>query len=476
MSDGSTPHKANAETDVVDETARPSRKRRTGLWLGIGVPGVLVVAGVVVSSLVLIAPGVAVAGTPVGFHTAGAAADAISQRLDQAEVQIGDITVTGEELGADIDAMAAAKSAYEEYPLWNVSGWNAGDAGAPDVTIDVDKATETLSERAPDLFVEPTDAQVKYADGAFTAVADKAGSGPDFDQIAADLGSALAADDDEIAVDATKVEVPATTQVDAAKKEAKKLNGLASDGGFYVGDELAVPVGTEQLGAWLTVEPDGEGSFTVTADAGKIQKTVDTLPGKVDREAQDATQIVNSSGEVLSGDDGQDGWKLTSTEGVADTVAKQLEELAAKEDGKGTLKVELQAETVEHTVTKLERTLEVDLGALQAYAKENGKVVRTFPVSPGKAGSETDQGNFAVYTKLDVQDMGNPDTSQSPYYYTPDVPYVMYFNGSEGFHGTYWHNEFGKQPMSHGCVNLSVSDAAWLFDWTPIGTEVSVHS
>ncbi len=468
MSDGSAPHDAAAETEVVDETTQPRRRRRTGLWLGIGIPGALVVVGAVVSSLVLIAPGVAVAGTPIGFHTAGAAADAISQRLAQAEVRIGDVTVTGEELGADIDAMEAATQAYEEYPLWKVSGWNAGDAGAPDVAIDVQKATETLAERAPDLFVKPTDAQVTYADGAFQAVADKAGSGPDFDQIAADLGEALAADDDEIAVDATKVEVPATTQVDAAKKQAEKLNAMAKEGGFYVGDEVAVPVGAEQLGAWLTVEPDGDGAFTVTADAAKIQKTVDALPGKVDREAQDATQIVNSSGDVLEGGEGQDGWKLTSTDGIAEKLSAALE--------KGTNKVELQAETVEHTVTKLERTLEVDLGALQAYAKENGKVVRTFAVSPGKAGSETDQGNYAVYTKLDMQNMGNPDTTKAPYYYTPDVPYVMYFNGSEGFHGTYWHNEFGKQPMSHGCVNLSVGDAAWLFDWTPIGTEVWVHA
>ena len=379
--------------------------------------------------------------------------------------------------------MEAATQAYEEYPLWKVSGWNAGDADAPDVAIDVQKATETLAERAPDLFVEPTDAQVTYADGSFQAVADKAGSGPDFDQIAADLGEALAADDDEIAVDATKVEVPATTPVDAAKKQAEWLNNeLAKAGGFYVGDELAVPVGAKQLGAWLSVEPDGDGAFTVTADAAKIQKTVDALPGKIDREAQDATQIVNSSGDVLEGGEGQDGWKLTSTDGIAEKLAGELENLATKakkgtaESKKAELKVELQAETVEHTVTKLERTLEVDLGALQAYAKENGKVVRTFAVSPGKAGSETDQGNYAVYTKLDMQNMGNPDTTKAPYYYTPDVPYVMYFNGSEGFHGTYWHNEFGKQPMSHGCVNLSVGDAAWLFDWTPIGTDVWVHA
>ncbi|MCC6957641.1 MAG: L,D-transpeptidase, partial [Anaerolineales bacterium] len=30
-------------------------------------------------------------------------------------------------------------------------------------------------------------------------------------------------------------------------------------------------------------------------------------------------------------------------------------------------------------------------------------------------------------------------------------------------------------PMSHGCVNLSPTDSAWLFDFASVGTIVSVH-
>jgi hypothetical protein len=32
--------------------------------------------------------------------------------------------------------------------------------------------------------------------------------------------------------------------------------------------------------------------------------------------------------------------------------------------------------------------------------------------------------------------------------------------------GTTWHDRFGT-PVSHGCVNLSLADARWLFDWAP---------
>jgi lipoprotein-anchoring transpeptidase ErfK/SrfK len=41
-------------------------------------------------------------------------------------------------------------------------------------------------------------------------------------------------------------------------------------------------------------------------------------------------------------------------------------------------------------------------------------------------------------------------------------------------HGTYWHQNFGF-PMSHGCVNYTITDAAWLFDFASVGTVVYIH-
>jgi lipoprotein-anchoring transpeptidase ErfK/SrfK len=64
--------------------------------------------------------------------------------------------------------------------------------------------------------------------------------------------------------------------------------------------------------------------------------------------------------------------------------------------------------------------------------------------------------------------------SGADYYYLPNVPHVMYFYGGYGLHGTYWHNNFGT-PMSHGCVNLSQTDAEWLYNWASVGTKVVTH-
>ncbi len=41
----------------------------------------------------------------------------------------------------------------------------------------------------------------------------------------------------------------------------------------------------------------------------------------------------------------------------------------------------------------------------------------------------------------------------------------MYFDNGISLHGTYWHDLFGYR-QSHGCVNLTISDARYLFDWT----------
>jgi lipoprotein-anchoring transpeptidase ErfK/SrfK len=41
----------------------------------------------------------------------------------------------------------------------------------------------------------------------------------------------------------------------------------------------------------------------------------------------------------------------------------------------------------------------------------------------------------------------------------------MYFDSAISLHGTYWHDGFGYRH-SHGCVNMSITDAGWVFDWT----------
>ncbi|KAA9145423.1 L,D-transpeptidase, partial [Microbacterium lushaniae] len=102
---------------------------------------------------------------------------------------------------------------------------------------------------------------------------------------------------------------------------------------------------------------------------------------------------------------------------------------------------------------------------------ENDQVVQSWAMSSGLPGSPTLPGSFRIGWKTPMQDMG---CFPGAPYCTENVPWVSYFNGDQAFHGAYWHNNFGN-VMSHGCVNLPVNAAKFIYDWAPQGTQVSVH-
>jgi hypothetical protein len=117
----------------------------------------------------------------------------------------------------------------------------------------------------------------------------------------------------------------------------------------------------------------------------------------------------------------------------------------------------------------------VSISAQSMWAYEAGELVTSSWVSTGTADvpeTVTPVGSWSVLAKFDVQDMEG--TISDEYYFVDDVPYVMYFdNGGNAIHGTYWHSNFGT-PMSHGCVNLPLDIAAWMYAWAPVGTAVTV--
>lgn len=115
-----------------------------------------------------------------------------------------------------------------------------------------------------------------------------------------------------------------------------------------------------------------------------------------------------------------------------------------------------------------ERWIDVDLSEQRLYAYEGDTLVNSFIVSTGTWQTPTVTGSYKVWVKLRSAPMSGPG------YYLPDVPYIMYFYGDYGIHGTYWHNNFGT-PMSHGCVNLSIPDAEWVYNFSKVGTLVNVH-
>ena len=100
----------------------------------------------------------------------------------------------------------------------------------------------------------------------------------------------------------------------------------------------------------------------------------------------------------------------------------------------------------------------MDLSAQTLTAYEGDVAIFSTKVSTGAPSTPTVKGRFRISHKLVSQTMVGPG------YVQPDVPWVMYFYGAYSIHGAYWHNDFGR-ARSHGCVNMRVSEAKWLFEW-----------
>jgi hypothetical protein len=117
----------------------------------------------------------------------------------------------------------------------------------------------------------------------------------------------------------------------------------------------------------------------------------------------------------------------------------------------------------------------VSISQQYMWAYEDGLPVIETYVSTGTAETievTTPVGYWSILSKYDVQSMEG--TISNEYYFVPDVPWVMYFdNLGNAIHGAYWHNNFGT-PMSHGCVNLPLYVAEFLYGWAPVGTLVTV--
>jgi hypothetical protein len=109
------------------------------------------------------------------------------------------------------------------------------------------------------------------------------------------------------------------------------------------------------------------------------------------------------------------------------------------------------------------RWVAIDLFEQSLVAYEDDTPRFATLISTGLPGTETNEGLFTVWARL-ARDGMSGATGAPNAYALQSVPWVLYFDDSISLHGTYWHDFFGYR-RSRGCVNLSISDARWVFEW-----------
>lgn len=119
----------------------------------------------------------------------------------------------------------------------------------------------------------------------------------------------------------------------------------------------------------------------------------------------------------------------------------------------------------------------VDNRTKKMTVKRNGKVLRSIPISLGKRSTPSSSGTMIVMEKLrktvfDTLDELGPEEG-----YRVDIEYAQRLTwGGEFIHSAPWSvGDQGRRNVSHGCVNMSPGNAAWLFGITKMGDPVTVR-
>ncbi|GAB2760827.1 Ig-like domain-containing protein [Streptomyces bullii] len=144
-----------------------------------------------------------------------------------------------------------------------------------------------------------------------------------------------------------------------------------------------------------------------------------------------------------------------------------------------------QDKTVSFTVGRSQVSV-VDAKKLTMKVMRDGKVIKTIPVTTGKPGMETWNGQMVISEKHAVTRMNGDTVGYGGEYDIKDVPHAMRLTTSGTFlHGNYWASgAFGDYNASHGCIGLrdvrggwdKGAPAAWFFNHSLIGDVVIVKN
>ncbi|MEV7786358.1 Ig-like domain-containing protein [Streptomyces sp. NPDC088106] len=134
----------------------------------------------------------------------------------------------------------------------------------------------------------------------------------------------------------------------------------------------------------------------------------------------------------------------------------------------------------------------VDAETKQMKVTQNGKTVRTIPISAGAPENKTYEGRMVISekfkeTRMNGATVGFTDDDGKGEYDIKDVPHAMRLSTSGTFiHGNYWGAKsiFGSVNTSHGCVGLADAKGAgdpntpgsWFYDNSIVGDVVVVQN
>lgn len=120
--------------------------------------------------------------------------------------------------------------------------------------------------------------------------------------------------------------------------------------------------------------------------------------------------------------------------------------------------------------------LKVDNASKKMSVFENGELTRSMPVSLGKKKTPSSSGTMVIMEKKESTVFDTFAELGPTEGYRTDISFAQRLTwGGEYIHAAPWSvDDQGRRNVSHGCVNLSTSNARWLFERTKVGDPITV--
>ena len=440
-------------------------------------------------------PGTSVAGTSVAGMTRDQVVSTVNQRADATNVTL---TVEGKttkaslnEAGISVDADETADAAMKgstSFPAFVSALFSERDI-EPVVTVSDESIKKLAASANSTLTSEMKDASVIVAqDGqSFTVTPAQMGNGVSAEDVAAAVkqaGATLTSVTQDVSVH--QMEPSITTE--NAQAAAEKANALLET-------NIEISDGIDTFSAersdkvqWVEFLTKDDGSLdTPSISTVKVADWVNALAATTDVKPENHVDNVDSSGNILTvAREGKKGLKTNNTEQITkDIVAAMTDGTPYEglfhyddvEPGSETKQVAEGTENLVYQAAEGEKWVDISLADNSVTAYIGGKVAGgPYYMVPGAPDTPTVTGTFHVYLKYDVQTMRG-ENADGTKYETEGVPWVTYFSGGYAMHGAPWRSSFGWSGYggSHGCVNMPVDAAKFIYDWTDMGDTVVVH-
>ena len=437
-------------------------------------------------------PRTSLAGQSISSLSQQKVEDQLRQRVDSAKVTLTVAEQTREaslsDLGISVDVPATVDAAFSENRslFSRFRGLFRSRSVTPVVNFDQSKLAAFGTALTSQVGTPMSDAHLKVSDDGTTFEVVPAQEGitiesSELTKVQQEVATDLGTQGRSIPVEVRKPQVT-TERAEEAKTQAMAL----------ISPSVTITDGIDDFTAsqqdkmkWVKVSVEGDKAAVLDSQA--LSAWVNELAKSTNVESEKGIQGVNSRGDVVGVlKAGTVGYRANNTESVISGIEDALKNGKSYSGDFDYDKVEPEYDRQDipdgygddvYQASAGEKWIDIDLSKNTVSAYEGRTIVHgPTPMVPGAPNTPTVTGKFHVYLQYQSQTMEGENADGTPYK-TEGVPWVTYFYGGYAMHGAPWRSSFGWSGYggSHGCVNMPVDAAHWIYEWADNGTVVISH-